>query len=33
MISVWWLLPAVMFGAFFGVILIAIVSNNRGGPA
>ena len=33
MISAWWLVPALMLGAFFGVLLIAIVNSNKGGPA
>ena len=28
MISVWWLVPAVMIGAFVGIALIAICSAN-----
>lgn len=30
MISAWWLIPAVSVGVFFGILLIAIVSNGRG---
>ena len=29
MISVWWLIPAVIGGAVFGVLLIAVVSANK----
>ena len=29
MISFWWLIPAVLAGAFFGIMIIAIVSGNR----
>lgn len=29
MISVWWLVPAVMIGAFVGIALLAICSANN----
>lgn len=29
MIPAWWLIPAVMLGAFIGITLIAICSANR----
>ena len=31
MISVWWLIPAVMAVAIFGIFAIALVSGNKGG--
>lgn len=31
MISFWWLIPAVMAGALFGIFAIALVSGNKGG--
>lgn len=31
MISVWWLIPAIAVGAFFGILLIALISANGGG--
>ena len=30
MIAWWWLIPAVMAGAIFGIFAIAIVRNGRG---
>jgi len=30
-ISFWWLIPAVMIGAIFGIFAIALVSGNRNG--
>ena len=32
MISVWWLVPAVMIGAFVGIALLAICSANNDAP-
>ena len=29
MISAWWLIPAIVIGAVFGIVLIGIVSANR----
>ena len=29
MIAWWWLIPAVMFGAFFGMLLFAVASGNK----
>ena len=28
MISVWWLIPAIAIGAFFGILVVALVSAN-----
>ena len=30
MISVWWIIPAIMVGALFGFVLVALVSANEG---
>ena len=29
MISVWWLIPAIAVGAFFGILVVALVSAGR----
>lgn len=29
MISVWWLIPAIAIGAFFGILVVALVSAGR----
>lgn len=29
MISAWWLIPALIVGAMFGIFAVAIVSNNK----
>ena len=29
MIAWWWLIPAVICGVFFGMLLLAVVSGNR----
>lgn len=32
MISIWWIIPAMMAGALIGILLIALVSNDRNTP-